>query len=94
MVDVGRRQPAADEPFHSFPRDASPLTPACEHAVPELAHGEPKVSERIPIARHSVVPEMANTSSTSRAVRRRVGWEVKAPAGFLVKTPSNTRAWT
>ena len=58
MADASWRQPAADEPFHSFPRDASPLASACERLVPELAHGETKVSERIPITRHSVVAEM------------------------------------
>lgn len=55
MADAGRRQPAVDEPCHSFPRDASSLAPSSQYLVPELAHGKTKVSESIPIARYSVV---------------------------------------
>ncbi len=58
MADAGRRQPAVDEPFHSFPTDASSLASTCEHVMPELAHRETKVSESIPIARYSVVSDV------------------------------------
>src|SRR5580704_6343646 len=58
VADAGRRQPVADEPFHTFPRDASSLTPVCEHAVPEPAHGETKVSEGVPITRDAEVTDM------------------------------------
>jgi hypothetical protein len=49
----------ADEPCHSFPRDASLLASSPKHVVPGLAHGEAKVSESVPIARHSVVPDVS-----------------------------------
>src|SRR4029077_17463115 len=58
MADAGRRQPAVDEPCHSFPRDASSLAPSSQYLVPELAHGETKVSESVPIAWHSVVSDV------------------------------------
>src|SRR5258708_33938148 len=59
MADAGRRQPAVDGPFHSFPTDASSLAPASQYLVPELAHGKTKVTEGLPIARHSVDSEVA-----------------------------------
>jgi len=55
---MGWRQPAADEPCHSFPRDASLLASSPKHVVPGLAHGEAKVGEGAPITRHSVVADM------------------------------------
>src|SRR5271156_4199889 len=58
MADMGRRQPAADEPLHSFPQDATFLAPSSEDVVPEVAHGETKVSQSVPVARHSEVSDM------------------------------------
>ena len=58
MADAGRRQPALDEPFHSLPRDASLLAPSSEDVVPEVAHGEAKVGQGVPVARNSEVSEM------------------------------------
>src|SRR5258708_15821890 len=55
MADAGRRQPAVDEPFHSFQTDASSLAPSSQYLVPELAHGKTKVSDTIPIARYSLL---------------------------------------
>jgi hypothetical protein len=58
MVNAGRRQPAVNQPLHSLPGDASSLAPSSEDVVPELAHGEAKVSQRIPIGRNSVVSDV------------------------------------
>jgi len=58
MADMGRRQPAADEPLHSFPQNATFLAPASQDVVPEVAHGETKVSQSMPIPRYSEVTEM------------------------------------
>src|SRR5208282_4998139 len=55
---MGRRQPAADEPLHSFPQDATFLAPSSEDVVPEVAHGETKVSQSVPVARHSEVSDV------------------------------------
>ena len=40
MADMGRRQPAADEPLHSLPLDATILTPPFKSAMPEMAYRE------------------------------------------------------
>ncbi len=58
MADMGWRQPAANEPFHSLPGNTAFLAPSSEYLVPELSHGEAKVGEGVPIARHSVVADM------------------------------------
>ena len=55
---MGRRQPAADEPLHSFPLKATVLAPSSEDVVPEVAHGETKVSQSVPVARYSEVSDM------------------------------------
>jgi hypothetical protein len=71
MADAGRRQPAADEPLHSLPRDAALLASASEDAMPEVAHGEAKVSQGVPVARYSVVSEVpAHNGFQPRADRR------------------------
>ncbi len=47
-ADMGRRQPAADEPFHSFPLEATmPASPA-QSAMPEVRHGETKMGQSMP----------------------------------------------
>src|SRR5271155_5800751 len=58
MADMGRRQPAADEPLHSFPMKATFLAPSSEDVVPEIAHSETKVSQSVPVTRHSEVSDM------------------------------------
>jgi hypothetical protein len=58
MADMGRRQPAADEPLHSFPQNATVLAPASQDVVPEVAHSETRASQSVPVARHSEVSDM------------------------------------
>src|SRR5579875_1174265 len=58
MGDMGRRQPAVNESFGSLPGDATFLAPSSEYLVPELSHGKPKVGERVPITRYSVIPDV------------------------------------
>ena len=55
---MGRRQPAADEPLHTLPLDASLLAPSFESMVPEATYREAEVGQCIPVARHSEVSEM------------------------------------
>ncbi len=79
---MGRRQPVADEPCHSLPRDASLLASSPKHVVPGLANSEAKVGERVPIARHSVVPDVSAQRTTFRAVGIRAVWKTwRASAG-------------
>ena len=58
MADMGRRQPAADEPLHTHPLDASLLAPSFESMVPEVTDREAEVSQSIPVARYSEVSDM------------------------------------
>jgi hypothetical protein len=58
MADMGRRKPAADEPLHSLPLDASILTSPFKSAVPEVTDREAKVGQSVPIPRNSEVSEM------------------------------------
>ncbi len=58
MVDMGRREPALDEPLHPLPLDAPLLTPPFENVVPEATDREAEVSQSIPIPRNSEVPDM------------------------------------
>jgi hypothetical protein len=58
MADTGRRQPTVDEPFPALPLDASLLAPPSKDVVPEVAHGEAKVGQGVPVARHSEVSDM------------------------------------
>ena len=58
MADAGRRQPAADEPWHSLPQNATFLAPSSQDFVPEVAHGETKMSQSMSVARYSEVTEM------------------------------------
>ena len=58
MADMGRWQPAADQPLHSFPQNATFLAPSSQDVVPEVAHGETKVSQSMSVARYSEVTEM------------------------------------
>lgn len=58
MADMGWREPAAKESFHSLPGNTAFLAPSSEYLVPELSHGEAKVGEGVPITRHSVVADM------------------------------------
>lgn len=53
MADMSGRQPAADEPSHSFPQYATSLAPSAQYVVPEVAHSETKVSQSVPVARYS-----------------------------------------
>jgi hypothetical protein len=57
MADMGRRQPAVDEPLHPLPLDASLLTPPLENVVPEATDSEAEVGQSIPIARYSEVSD-------------------------------------
>jgi hypothetical protein len=67
MADAGRRQPAADEPLHSLPRDAALLASSSEDVMPEVAHGEAKVGQGVPVARNSEVSEFAEPARPSGA---------------------------
>ena len=59
MADMGRRQPAADEPLHSLPQNATVLaSPTQDVRCQRLAHRETKVGQSIPVPRHSEVSEM------------------------------------
>jgi len=55
---MGRRKPFADEPFHSFPLDATMLASPAQSAMPEVAHGVTKMGQSMPVARHSEVSDM------------------------------------
>jgi len=57
-ADMGRRKPFADEPFHSFPLDATMLASPAQSAMPEVAHGVTKMGQSMPVARHSEVSDM------------------------------------
>jgi len=71
MADAGRRQIRGDEPLHSLPRDATMLTSPAQSAMPEVAHGEAKVGQGVPVARYSVVSEVpAHNGFQPRADRR------------------------
>jgi hypothetical protein len=61
MADAGRRQIRGDEPLHSLPLDATMLASPAQSAMPEVAHGEAKVGQGVPVARNS---EVSTTSST------------------------------
>src|SRR5208282_2462281 len=58
MADMRRRQPAADEPVHSLPQNATMLASSAQRSMPEVAHGEAKVGQGVPVARHSEVSDM------------------------------------
>ncbi len=58
MADVGRRQPFADESLHSSPQNTTMLAAPAKSPMPEVAHGETKVSQSVPVARHSEVSDM------------------------------------
>ena len=58
MVDMGRRQPAVDEPLHPFPRDTPLLTSPRESAMPETTDRETEVGQSISVSRHSEVSDM------------------------------------
>ncbi len=58
MADTGRRQPAADEPVHSLPQNATMLASSTQRSMPEVAYGETKVGQGVPVARHSKVSDM------------------------------------
>ncbi len=58
MADMGRRQPAADEPLHSLPQYATFLAPSSQDLVPVIAYGETKVSQSMSVTRYSEVTEM------------------------------------
>ena len=55
---MGRRQPSADESLHTLPLDASLLAPPFERVMPEVTDREAEVSQCVPVARHSEVPDM------------------------------------
>ena len=58
MADMGRRQPAADEPCHSVPLDATMLASSAQGMMPEVAHGETKVVHGLAVTRYSEVTKM------------------------------------
>jgi hypothetical protein len=58
MADTGRRKPTADEPLHSLPLDATVLASSAQGMMPEVAHGETKVSHGMPVTRYSEITEM------------------------------------
>ena len=49
MADAGRRQIRGDEPLHSLPLDATMLASPAQSAMPEVAHGEAKVGQGVPV---------------------------------------------
>lgn len=55
---MGRRKPAAAEPFHSLPLDATMLASPAQSAMPEVGHRVTKVGQSVPVARHSEVSDM------------------------------------
>ena len=55
---MGRRQPATDQPFHSLPLDATMLASSAQGMMPEVAHGETKVSHGMTVTRYSEITEM------------------------------------
>jgi len=58
MAYTGRRKPTADEPFHSLPLDATMLASSTERSMPEIAHGETKVSHGMAVTRYSEITKM------------------------------------
>ena len=58
IADAGRRQIRGDEPLHSLPLHATMLASPAQCAMPEVAHGEAKVGQGVPVARNSEVSEM------------------------------------
>ena len=58
MADMGRRQPAADEPVHSLPQNTTVLASPTKSAMPEVRYRETKVSQSISIPWNSEVSEM------------------------------------
>jgi hypothetical protein len=55
---MGRRQPATDEPIHSLPLDATVLASSAQGMMPEVAHGETKVSHGMTVTRYSEVTKV------------------------------------
>jgi hypothetical protein len=55
---MGWRQPAADEPCHSVPLDATMLASSAQGMMPEVAHGETKVGHGMTVPRNSEVTKM------------------------------------
>jgi hypothetical protein len=58
MADMGRGQPAVDEPLHTFPLDTSLLTPPFENVMPEVTDREAKVGQSVPVSRYAEVANM------------------------------------
>ena len=58
MADTGRRKPTTDEPFHSLPLDATMLASPAQSAMPEVAHGETKMSHGMTVTRYSEITKM------------------------------------
>ena len=83
MADMGRRQPAIDEPLHSFPLDATMLASSAQGMMPEVAHGETKVSEGVPITRDAEVANMpAHHGLQPRADHRNGVMHASLQVGF------------
>ena len=55
---MGRWQPATDESLHSLPQNPTMLAASAKRAMPEVAHGETKVIQSMPIPRNSEVLEV------------------------------------
>ncbi len=58
MADTDRRQPAADEPVHSFPQNATMLASSAQRSMPEVAHGETKMGHGMTVTRYSEITKM------------------------------------
>ncbi len=58
MADMGRWQPAADEPVHSRPQNATMLASSAQRSMPEVAHGETKMGHGVTVTRNSEVSKM------------------------------------
>ena len=48
-----------DEPLHSLPLDATMLASPAQGMVPEVAHGETKVSHGMTVTRYAEITEMS-----------------------------------
>ena len=56
MADMGRRKPFADESLHSSPQNSTMLASPTKSAMPEVAHGETKVIQCMPIGGRAPSP--------------------------------------
>lgn len=59
MIDMGRWQPAEDEPLHPIPRNPSVLTPPFENVALEATDREAILSQGIPVSRNAEITPAA-----------------------------------